>query len=121
MNFKTNQVTGNQEAQFTGKLLSISEQVLENMNGTSYRVGTVEFKNAQGAKVQRSGLIYESNYSTKDGEVRMSAGNDYLCTAIITEGREDVLITISHLTGASRASKDDFGFVAEPKLGLQEA
>lgn len=122
MNFKINSVTGNQEAQFTGKLLSISEQVLQNTNGTSYRVGTVQFKNAQGNTVQRTGLIYESNYVNKDtSEVRMSVGNEYLCTAIVAEGQDSVLITVSHLQGAARASKDDFGFVTQPELAAQEA
>lgn len=110
-NFVTNEVTGNKEASFSGKLVSVGETVLEskNENKTPYRVGTIEFEDAQGNTKQRSCMIWESNY-----KYGMQVGNSYLCKAVIVNGDEGpgVLLYASHLTQASRASLEDFGVEA---------
>lgn len=101
--FSENKVTGSPECNFIGKLVSVAKEPKNNGNGTPYRACSVEFKNADEKVVQRGGLIYEKNYS-----YGMQVGNEYLCTARITD--QGVLITVSHLQSAARASVDDFGF-----------
>jgi hypothetical protein len=92
-------------AQFNAKLLSMSEQPVGNYpSGKKYRVGTIEFENNSGQKVQRTCLINEANYAKG-----MSEGNEYLCSAIVKDGQSTVLLVCSHLTGGARASADDFG------------
>jgi hypothetical protein len=92
-------------AQFTGKLLSISpDPVGQYPSGKKYRVGTIEFENNSNQKVQRTCLINEANYAKG-----MSEGNEYLCSAIVKDGQNTVLLVCSHLTGSARASADDFG------------
>lgn len=93
-------------AQFTAKLISISPEPVGNYpSGKLYRVGTIEFENNSNQKVQRTCLVNEANY-----QKGMSEGNEYLCSAIIRDGQNTVLLVCSHLVGSARASADDFGF-----------
>jgi len=97
---------GQNVAQFQAKLLDVSPGTVGQFpSGKYYRVGTLEFENNAGQKVQRSCIINEANY-TKG----MSAGNIYLASAIIKDGSDTVLLVCSHLVGSARASSDDFGF-----------
>lgn len=107
-NVRVNPKTGNQEIDFHGKLLSISDQVLNNVNNTEYRVGTIRFENAQGEEVDRSCLVYESNYQYGMEADPNGEGPTYLCRAI--NGEEGILLICSHLTGATRAQASDFSF-----------
>lgn len=98
-----NEVTGQTETQFQGKLISIGDQVMENSNGKEYLVGTVQFENSREEQVQRSAIINKKNF-----DYGMEVGNTYLCRAV--NGEQGVLISVSHLTSASRASVEDFEF-----------
>jgi len=102
-----NPVTGNQEIQFEGKLLSISDQplALNNEKKTLYRPATIEFVNMQGVVTTVGALCYEKNFSHG-----MKVGTTYQCRAIFTPEQENPLVTISHLISSQRASAADFGF-----------
>jgi hypothetical protein len=99
-----NALTGKEEMQFNGKLLSISNNVLTNSNGKSYKVVSIEFVDIEGVVQKASGIIYEGNY--KNG---VEVGKEYLCTA--SESNGQAYIHMSHLTGAAdRPTLDMFGF-----------
>ena len=105
-NFKPNSVTGQLEANFNAKLISIGENFLTNTNGVKYKVGTIEFANAQNKVVQKSARIYEKNLS-----YGMPVGQSYLCTVskyIDSAGATQYDIKCSHLQGAQRATSEDF-------------
>lgn len=103
--FKKNEKTGLQETNFPGKLISISEKVLTNVNGTQYHVGTIEFINAKGQEQRINGFMYQKNYSHG-----VTVGNSYLCTATHNP-QVGVLVTISHLEGSGvRPDAQMFGF-----------
>lgn len=110
MKTQFNEVTNNQgqtEFNFMAKLVSVADNVLENVNGTEYRVATIEFcpPNTE-TPVQRSAIMYEKNY-----QYGVSAGNYYLSTMTPTtdqNGNQSVLLKVSHLTQAARATTDDF-------------
>ena len=95
------------EAQTSAKLISISPTELENSNGTKYRLAQVEMENAKGEVITRNAMIYDANYNHPEAEWK--AGQSYLTTVTITEGRKDALVKLSHLTQAVRATADDFG------------
>lgn len=79
-----------------------SDRVMENTNGTQYRVLTVKLPTSK----QVSAIIYESNF-----EKGVEVGTVYLAKAIYNPERgKEVLIQMSHLTGADRANVDDLGF-----------
>ena len=116
--FKPNSVTGQLEANFNAKLISVGENFLTNTNGIKYKVGTIEFTNAQGALVQKSARIYEKNLS-----YGMPVGQSYLCTVskyIDSAGATQYDIKCSHLQGAQRATSDDFEGVAVTSNALAE-
>ena len=105
-NFKPNSVTGQLEANFNAKLISIGQNFLTNINNVKYKVGTIEFTNAQNQVVQKSARIYEKNLS-----YGMPIGQSYLCTVsrfIDSAGATQYDIKCSHLQGAQRATSDDF-------------
>ena len=113
--FKYNSEQKNHFAPFMGKLITVGDKEFENPNGTKYFLGTVEYENAKGETVQNSTMIYANNlkYGMKEGET-------YRCTVIITDGIDPKtgkpylpLLTMSHLTGATRATLNDFGFYVE--------
>ena len=117
-NFKPNSVTGQLEANFNAKLISIGENFLTNTNGVKYKVGTIEFTNAQNKVVQKSARIYERNLS-----YGMPIGQSYLCTVsryIDSAGATQYDIKCSHLQGAQRATSDDFEGVAVASNALAE-
>ena len=87
---------------FPGKLLSLSESELTNINGKNYKVGTIEFVNAQGELVERSCQIYEGNYSKG-----MSIGSTYRATAKRGDDGQRY-IQLSHLPMSGNASVEDF-------------
>ena len=108
--FVKNEVTGLLQCNFPAKLIQIGS-VLLNTNTdkkTPYRVGTIEFNDAQGKTQRVTTLIWDKNY-----QHGMQIGNTYLSTATHTPGRTggDVLITTSHLEGSGvRADSSMFGF-----------
>jgi hypothetical protein len=105
LNWKENDLTGRMEANFSAKLISVSESTFKNVNETEYRIAGIELEN--GNQVQ--GLMYEKNF-----EHGVEIGNSYSCRAIYDkENPENLLITISHLPSAKRASLEDFGLTIE--------
>ena len=104
-----NEITGFQEAPFTAKLISISDNVVgTTKKGKDYYIGTGEFINSDGEVVQRGFMVMEGNY-----QYGMKPGSSYLSKVIFTEGRNPLLV-MSHLTGNGiRATNDDFGFSFE--------
>jgi hypothetical protein len=114
-----NPTTGEQQkrANFSAKLISISDKTLTNVNGTEYRVATIEFKDAKGVSQRVSAMIYENNF-----KYGMTVGETYNATVTITSGNAP-LITVSHLTGSGvRATADMFGLsVAAPKAAFAGA
>ena len=117
-NFKPNSATGQLEANFNAKLISIGENFLTNINGVKYKVGTIEFTNAKGVLVQKSARIYEKNLS-----YGMPVGQSYLCTVskyVDTAGATQYDIKCSHLQGAQRATSEDFESVAVTSNALAE-
>ena len=109
-NFKPNSVTGQLEANFNAKLISIGQNFLTNINNVKYKVGTIEFTNAQNKVVQKGARIYERNLS-----YGMPVGQSYLCTVSKYQdasGSTQYDIKCSHLQGAERATSEDFEGVA---------
>ena len=117
-NFKPNSVTGQLEANFNAKLISVGENFLTNINGVKYKVGMIEFTNSKGDLVQRNARIYEKNLS-----YGMPVGQSYLCTVskyVDTAGATQYDIKCSHLQGAQRATSEDFEGVAVTSNALAE-
>jgi len=56
-----NEVTGQREMHLEGKLTKISNKVLENSNGTEYRIGDVDIVYPDGNKDTVSASIWEKN------------------------------------------------------------
>ena len=101
LNFVKSPVTGQFEAGFNAKLVSISKTILTNSNGTQYRIAQIELPNGK----EVSGRMYEANY--KHGA---PIGQSVLCRATKyndSTGNEMLDITVSHLTGAERATLAD--------------
>jgi hypothetical protein len=97
---------GQRVSQFQAKLIDVSpETVGQFPSGKYYRVGTVQFENFKGQTISVTCIINEANY-----QKGMSAGNTYLCSAILKDGQTSPLLVCSHLVGSARASMDDFGF-----------
>ena len=117
-NFKPNSVTGQLEANFNAKLISLGENFLTNSNKVKYKVGMIEFTNSKGDLVQRNARIYEKNLS-----YGMPVGQSYLCTVskyIDSAGATQYDIKCSHLQGAQRATSEDFESVAVTSNALAE-
>ena len=117
-NFKPNSETGQLEANFNAKLISIGENFLTNINNVKYKVGVIEFTNAQNKVVQKSARIYEKNLS-----YGMPVGQSYLCTVSKYQdasGSTQYDIKCSHLQGAQRATSEDFEGVAVTSNALAE-
>lgn len=112
MKFIVNPTTGQNEAQFTAKLLSVSTNKLANINGTEYRPASIEFVDVNGKKQTASCIVYEKNFS-----YGMEKDSSYLATASQTE--KGVLITLSHLSGsADRPNEGMFGFTSVAKVEI---
>ncbi len=99
-----NEQTGVEEMKFGGKLISISDKVLTNVNNKNYKVVTIEFEDVNGKEARCSALCYEGNY-----QHGVDLGETYLCVATPTE--QGVIVKMSHLTyNGERATADMFGF-----------
>jgi len=103
LTWKQNEQTGNYEANFSAKLMSVSDRtfISSNEKGTLYRAVTIQLENGNSYQ----GIMYEANY-----QHGVAIGNSYLCKAINSGKDENVLITVSHLAAAPRATVKDFGF-----------
>lgn len=114
-NFELNPVTGNQEAQFSAELVSISDTPTGETpnNGINFYSATVKFENAKGEMKTASALVMQGNKDRADEEGGFQKGQSYLCRAIKDSSRKGVLLILSHLTGTIGASNDDFGIEAE--------
>jgi hypothetical protein len=102
-----NAVTGQLQSQFLGTLVSIGETKLSNSNGTVYRIAAVKLPNGKTV----SARVYEKNFAHG-----MSEGAQYMCTATKytdVSGNPAIDVTMSHLTGASRGSVEDFDFLGD--------
>lgn len=104
-NFVRDEERSQSVAQFQGCLLDISlEPVGQFPSGKYYRRGKIEFENNEGRKMVIGCIVNEANF-----QKGMAVGKTYLCSAIVKDGREDILIICSHLEGAARATLADFG------------
>ena len=101
LNWIKNEKTGSYEAAFAAKLRSVSDKTFTNVNGTEYRIASIDLPNGKTV----SGIMYESNF-----QHGVTVGNTLACRAIYQGSGENVLITVSHLAAAERATIDDFGF-----------
>lgn len=101
LTWKKSELTGSYEANFSAKLRSISDATFQNVNKTVYRIANIELPTGKVV----SGLMYESNF-----QHGVQVGNSYLCKAVYEGKGDNVLITVSHLAAAERASIGDFGF-----------
>ena len=106
MKFSINPVNGNQEANFSAKLISMSETTLSNSNNKNYKIATIEFKDINNETQRISAFIYEGNY-----KYGMTIGESYLATA--SQVNDSVIVRLSHLvSNANRPNADMFGFEA---------
>jgi hypothetical protein len=109
-----NEVTGQIEIQFNGKLVSLNRtNRMANSKGTGYFLGVIEFENAAGKTVQASCSVWE-----KTVDKGIKEGESYLAVAQKADNG-NIYIHCSNLTGAALASADDFGFV-EAKVTSKE-
>jgi hypothetical protein len=112
LNFVKNDVTGRFEANLVTKLMSTPPAVdaltqsYTNAKGEVKQFGivTVEFENAKGEKQLASAAIAKKNL-----EYGVTKGENYLSRVTIAEDGS-AYISMSHLTGAARATAADFGF-----------
>jgi hypothetical protein len=98
------------------KLVSIASVAKSQTNAqgkvSNFYPCTVEFKTPSGELVQRSGRVFEGNL-----KYGMEVGTEYSATARVyvdADNASQVDIQVSHLTGAARATLDDFGFALVP-------
>lgn len=107
-----NQFTG----QITATVISLGDTMQKNVNGTEYVVGSIQFD----GKV-RSAICYKANLNKG-----IDIGVEYLCNVTFTSDRpNEPIIAISSLTGAVRASAEDFNFdfaaaLAEAGVGAEQ-
>ena len=113
-NQRINEVTGNQEVDFNGVLLSISEQVKENSNGNKYRLCNIRFTDAQGKEQTILASVYEKNF-----EKGLKVGEQYLCTAQLDKATKRAYVHVSALPGGNLATGTMFGFVEETVVAAQ--
>jgi hypothetical protein len=108
--FSPNPQTGLNETAFNAKLISIADTALQNANGKDYFPCTIEFTNASGQPARVGGIINKKNY-----DYGMTLGKSYLCRGIYNPevSKTELLITVSHLEGATRATIADFGLAFE--------
>lgn len=88
------------------KVVSMSDTLLTNVNGTEYSVGTIEVEGKQ-----FSAMCYAKNLS------KVTVGENRLCNVIFTEDQPKTpIILITPLTNGVRATAEDFGFDFEATL-----
>lgn len=111
LSWKSNLITGQLEADFRAKLISIGDNVLElnNKHKTPYVLCTIEMPSGK----QVSGRMYQKNAEKCNEE---TIGQQVLCKATQYDGGID--ITVSHLTSAPRVTlaefEEEFGAVEVP-------
>ena len=105
-NFIRDEERAQSVAQFSAKLISMSQEAVGQFpSGKYYHVGTIEFENDKSQVIQRTCIINKANF-----DKGMSEGNVYLCSAILRDGQDSILIVCSHLqSGSARADLSDFG------------
>jgi hypothetical protein len=115
MNFEEvkNPATGAMEkqARFVGKLESINPEAKPNKNGTEFHNASVSFENAKGERVTRQCIVYAKNFA-----YGMEVGTEYAGRATVVtdeDGKQSILLSLSHLTTAGSASLADFGLEDE--------
>ena len=93
-----NTVTQTVNYQVTAKLLSVSDNVLENIKGTQYRLCTISFKDAKDVEHRVTASIFENNF-----KYGMKVGQEYLTTINPAKneetGKTDLYFSVSHLEG----------------------
>lgn len=97
-----NEVTGRNEYQFMGELLSVAKEPIKNVNNTEYRPCSIKFMAPNGNEVTSRALMYEKNF-----QHGVEVGEEYLCTATTdadAEKGKEVLITVSHLQSTSETA-----------------
>lgn len=107
---------GNTNAKLIGQL---SDQVFENKNGTKYRLATVEIN---GKRI--TAMVYEGNFSHPDADFQDGGTYSATVDAVIGEDGKpsgDLLVSLSHLAQAGRATIKDLGVVFETEDELQKA
>jgi len=107
---------GNTPAKLVGQL---SEQVFENKNGTKYRLATVEINGKR-----FTAMVYEGNYSHPEADFQDGGTFSATVDAVIGEDGKpsgDLLISLSHLAQAGRATIKDLGVVFETSDEMQSA
>jgi hypothetical protein len=95
-----NEVTGQLQANFNAKLVSVGEKVLPNSNGKEYVLCNIQLESGKTI----SGRMYTANVAKLDPE---TIGMSVLCTAT-QYGENQLDITVSHLTSAPRISANEF-------------
>lgn len=105
MKYRINETTGNPEAVFSAKLLSVSGKVLtmNNEKQTQYRVGTIKFEDDGGIEHTVSTMIIEEFY-----QKGMLIGENYQAVAAETE--TGVFITTWPQIMAGKADSTMFNF-----------
>ena len=114
-----NETTGETDFNFPATLVSISNQVMENSNGTKYVLGNVDFTypNGQPAKSVTTQIFKKS----------LDHGITVGSTLLSTLSRDDegrMWIRTSHLPAATRIDTDAFGsmfdkVVAQPAVAAE--
>ena len=112
----TNPKTGaiEKQAKFVGKLEGINVEAKPNANGTKFHNATVSFDKANGERVSRQCIVYANNFSRPEGD--MQVGTEYSGRAtVITgdDGKQSVLLSLSHLTTAGSSTLADWGLAEE--------
>jgi len=101
-----NEVTGVVEVHFDSTVVSIGDTVLENSNGKSYVVGTVEFE-ANGQTHRASALMYTKQIESANVQV----GTKCNCRALPPRtGETTSLLILDPIMAAQKAEASVFGF-----------
>ena len=108
LNWKKSEEEGIVEANFEGTLISISDKVFTNKNGTEFRPAIIEMDGKE-----RKASVYEANYS-----YGMEVGKTYVCRARYNLEEKSIFLDVSHFVTAKAASVDDFDLSGIEELGL---
>jgi hypothetical protein len=101
------------QARFVGKLESINPDAKPNSNNTMFHNASVSFETAK-ERVTRQCIVYANNYSRAEGKMELGVEYSGRATVITDDnGKQSILLSLSHLTTAGSASLADFGLDAE--------
>lgn len=108
MNISKNSVTGVNQFNINGILISMGTKVLElkNEKKTKYRLCTVQIK-VKGENRIVTAQVWEKSVPA------VSVGETYTCTASIMDGGR-LLFQLNQITNGEVLTTADFGVVAEP-------